>query len=339
MKGADNILWIVVIGAILLFSGLVSVNTGKFSGVPSISTGEGAVSQPAALCQLKNTDSVTLQARTTNPLNTSGTNYGATLLYVVDADTGKYIGSGTTAVSGAYTTVSTTAACGGNYRLVAIGNTSSQGTSTSKSVYVVGNLIGADETGTKATVLKDLSVPLASALYFKATDNNYVNLYGNTNWQINNATANKTGAALGNDWTFYVTANIANSSAQYGSTSDGAVICADFDTTKYSKDVFSVSGGGATVISVPSYCASQGYDKAWKVSAITGQVVYSVYFKADKGAPTGGVATESPYLYFFDTNGFVKTDSTIGVGIADEGDVLVGQTDNYVRLGISPASA
>ncbi len=338
MKGADTILWVVVIGAILLFSGIVSIPSGLLSGVPSGEpSGDGQ--QPAALCQLKNTDSISIQARTSNPLNTSGTNYGAAKLYVVDAATGKYITSGAASVTGAYSTITSTAACGGRYKLVSIGNSSTEGETNSRYTYVVGTEIGADETGTQATVQKELKVPLASTVYFKVTDNNYVNLFGSTKWLTDNTTANKTGATLGSDWTFYVTANIANSSAQYGSSSDGAVICADFDTTKYSKDVFSVSGGGATVIPVPSYCASQGYDKAWRISAITGQVVYSVYFKADKGTPTGGVALESPYLYFFDTNGFVKTDSTIGVGIADEGDALVGVTDNYVRFGISPASA
>lgn len=343
MKGNTAVYAILIIAAIAILGGFVQFSSSgvKFSSVPS-------VSQPAAVAPVASTGGfcpstglTTMYARVTNPLNSSG-QYVAAKLYVVDAVTGKVFTSSSGTQDGNYASLSANLPCGGTYKVIAIGNTSVQAATGSRTVYVESSGVPTGTTQSNgANVYVDMAVPLASALEFKVTDNNYNNMYGtSTAWQINNATANKTLWTQGTDGTWYITATVANSSAQYGSNAKvlGGVICASFATTFYNKDTMTLTGGGATPIALPTYCADQGYNKAWSISPITGQTVFTFYVKADKAAPTGATGT-SPILYVFDNAGFLKADATLGVDIADQNDGLVGQTDNYVQIGISPAAA
>lgn len=341
MKGGTSpIVWLALGVIVLMVSGVIQF-TGNGIQFSSIGSGGGttivpdnAVKQTGGVT-CPSTLSTNIRARYTNPLNTSGAaQYVPATTYIIDVESGKQIGTGAGIVSGAYSTIGAVP-CGKTYKLVTLGNSSAQGAALSRNVYAESPVFVASNLQTDV----DMPVALASALYFKVYNDVNTNMFGNNNWQIDNTSANVTSFASGQSQTWLIRVAPANSSAGYGSTqAGGVVVCANFDTSKYSVDQgVTLAGNGATPIAVPTYCGNLGYDKAWSMNPISAQTDLTFTVKADRGTPTGATGT-SPVLYFFDRAGFLS-DGSVSTGIADRSDTTVGAVDNNVGIGISPTTA
>lgn len=254
-----------------------------------------------------------IRARLYNPLN-------STLDYVPDQTVYIYSGNSEAvpSITSNYNWASsgTDPKCPGTYTLYTLpGNASGSAgwanaiTSCMKTAYVDGASSGEDFL---------IACPRSSALKIRVIDSSYNNVTHGVaadqadaeGWcTVDCAFATAKAVSSGQTLNYKIQAQTNVSMAQFGSEGMGVILCADFDTSKFSKSSgISVTGGGASVLAnVPegTVFSTASCDKAWKVNTIKstdGIITYDISLKADLGDPTTDIV-----WYLFDEGYFRGT--------------------------------
>lgn len=321
MKGQAWI-WLLVIVGLLVMTGIITVPPITvppiFKGVqpslpPAPPKAEIPIGCPDDL-------STTVKARAKNPLNAS-LHYVPAPIEYVDLDRNTRVGGETLTESttGTYSTgVSLT--CGKEYKVMVVNDASYVAVSKSTGV------LSGD------TVYVDLDVPQSSEVEFAVYDSGWDNI--TTPWVQDTTTSAQTfGSGTVNS--YYLKVRAKSSSAQFGSDELAVWICADFNTAKFSKSNGVTISGLIASPTLPDYCSANGYDKAWKISAIKsaeGERVYTVTLRADLGDPS---SSDDVKFLFVDEHYYTKLDGTKTFGTADDSLADVGETNRYVTFDIA----
>ena len=325
MKGkAAGWKWLVG-GALAVLAFLWITGNLEIPSIPSFRPAPAAVVQPEPTevpegirCPTDLT--VDLNVRAKNPLNASLEWVGATIYYAQD---GISLGSATLNTDGTYKTITSGAECGEYYDLYTLNDAD----------YVAVSKKGILAQG--ASVEVDLEIPKSTDVEFKLLDNTYTDVNGTSGF-YKDVTVPSTAISFssGDVKTYYLKVRTVSGAAQFGSDELPVYICADFNLAKFSKSN-GVIISGATPVELPTYCAINGYDKAWMIEPIKsteGERTYTITIRADLGDP--GTSDDIKFL-FIDSHYYLGNDGTIKWGTADDTGTAVGESDRWIVVNLA----
>ena len=332
MKGLSGFAWIVIIIiAVYIFQPSIFTNLLTRTVTPTTPIPSG----PSVTCP--STMQTTIKTAIKNPYAGS-LSYQLANLTIVDANTGEVKDAGDFTVAGTSKTYSTGKAlsCGDHYKIYTSSynnGTASNYSSCSKDL----GIISGD------TFYNDMECVNATEPEFSVFTTAWANETGNANndyWVKDAATTTTQTMGTGSKYTFILRYR-ANSTYSGGSQFGGyspelsTYVCADYQVA-----YFSITQG-ITVdrtdwIDVPvgtvRWCANAGYDKAWKIPALTTKTAdqeVRVSLNADLGNPS-----TDPRIYFVDEAFYTGVDGKIHFGSTDDSGNDLGKTNRYIDLNI-----
>ncbi|MEM5866326.1 MAG: hypothetical protein QXG39_00200 [Candidatus Aenigmatarchaeota archaeon] len=318
LKGAitfAQMLVLVILLAILIPIGLIIVP--KMVPKEVVPPSEEVPTPPTCPSDLK----TSIQARATNPLATGLTYVAATLYYGKGT---QVLGSASLLNTGAYTELTASGVCGASDYWVATVNDAD---------FVAKKQNLPQLTG--AVQYVDLAIPASCPVEFRVYDSAWVNL--TAGW-VNDATTAQVSMGSGETADFRVQYRTSSSACQFGSDELKTYICVDFNLAKFSKDngvVISGDGVLGEASELPTYCANNGYEKAYilaPVKSTEGIKELRVSIKADMGDPG---SSDDVKLLFIDEHYYQGKDGAIKSGTCDDAGTAVGESDTYITINLA----